>query len=85
MGLDMINSLLISEPLRPCPMSSRRPSRSLPDMMDQVTAVQFVGGGPRDVGVFGASIVIKCKDSDKMKALLPTTRQSSRGSSSTTA
>lgn len=41
------------------------------DATEQVEQVQFVGGGSAEnCGLFGLAMVIKCKDSAKMKALL---------------
>ena len=71
MAMDMINSLLMSEPLSTMPDELKASiKKSYQDTMDQITAMQFVGGGPKDAGVFGVSMVIRCKDSAKMKDIL---------------
>ncbi|MBN1553967.1 MAG: hypothetical protein JXA11_04425 [Phycisphaerae bacterium] len=45
---------------------------NLSDQMgEEVTAIQFVGGAPKDKGVFGVGYVIECKDADKLKTMLP--------------
>jgi hypothetical protein len=41
------------------------------DMEDQITGLQLViGGAPEGSGVFGASVVLSCKDGEKVKGLL---------------
>ena len=40
-------------------------------LSEELTGVQFVGGAPKEKGVFGVAMVIECKDADKTKALLP--------------
>lgn len=71
-GLDMINSLMLNEPLAGMPDDLKASIKKLyQDVADQVTGMQIVGGGaPEGSGVFGVSFVIKCKDSAKMKLLL---------------
>jgi len=72
MGMDMINSLLVSQPIAGIPDELKAAiKKSYQDAMDQVTGMQFVGGGaPAGSGVFGLSFVIQCKDSAKMKDVL---------------
>lgn len=72
MGLDMINSLMLSQPLANMPNDLKTSITKLyEDVTDQVTGMQMVGGGaPEGAGLFGVAFVIKCKDSDKMKSLL---------------
>ncbi len=72
MGLDMINSMLLSQPVAGMPDELKAAiKKSYTDAMDQVTGMQFVGGGaPAGSGVFGLSYVIQCKDSAKMKDIL---------------
>jgi len=71
MGMDIINSLMASEPLSTMPDDLKGSiKKSYVDMMNQITGLQFVGGGPKDAGLFGLSFVIKCKDSAKMKGIL---------------
>jgi hypothetical protein len=71
-GLDMINSLLVSQPAAGMPDDLKAAiKKAYQDTMDQVTGMQFVGGGaPAGSGVFGLSFVIQCKDSDKMRDIL---------------
>jgi hypothetical protein len=71
-GMDMINSLLLSQPIAGMPDDLKAAiKKSYQDANDQVTGIQFVGGGaPAGSGVFGLSLVIQCKDSAKMKDLL---------------
>ena len=71
-GLDMINSLLVSQPAAGMPDELKAAiKKAYTDTMDQVTGMQFVGGGaPAGSGVFGLSHVIQCKDSAKMKDIL---------------
>jgi hypothetical protein len=71
-GLDMINSLLVSQPAAGMPDDLKAAiKKAYQDSMDQVTGMQFVGGGaPAGAGVFGLSHVIQCKDSAKMKDIL---------------
>jgi hypothetical protein len=71
-GMDMINSLLLSQPIAGMPEDLKAAiKKSYQDANDQVTGIQFVGGGaPAGSGVFGLSLVIRCKDSAKMKDLL---------------
>ena len=38
---------------------------------DEITSMQFVGGAPKDKGLFGIGMVIECKNAEKIKALLP--------------
>ena len=40
-------------------------------LSEQITGVQFVGGAPKDKGLFGYAMVIECKNAEKTKALLP--------------
>ncbi len=73
MGLDMINSMLLSKPMADMPDDLKAGiKKSYQDTIDQITGVQFVGGGgaPAGSGVFGLSFVIQCKDSAKMKDIL---------------
>ena len=71
-GLDMINSLMLSEPLADMPDDLKASIKKFyQDVTDQVTGTQMVGGGaPEGAGLFGVSFVIQCKDSAKMKDLL---------------
>jgi hypothetical protein len=71
-GMDMINSLLLSQPMAGMPEDLKAAiKKSYQDANDQVTGIQFVGGGaPAGSGLFGLSLVIQCKDSAKMKDLL---------------
>ena len=71
-GLDMINSLMLSQPLANMPNDLKTSITKLyTDVNEQVTSMQMVGGGaPEGSGLFGLAFVIKCKDSTKMKALL---------------
>jgi len=72
MGMDMINSLMLSQPLANMPNDLKTSITKLyEDVTDQVTGMQMVGGGaPEGSGLFGLAFVIKCKDSAKMKSLL---------------
>jgi hypothetical protein len=38
---------------------------------EEVTAMQMVGGMPKEAGLFGLGFVLECKDAAKVKALLP--------------
>lgn len=67
---DLINSLLMSEPLSEMPDDLKASIKKLvTGMNEQITGMQMVGGGPKDDGVFGLSMVLKCKDSSKTKEL----------------
>lgn len=40
------------------------------ELSEQITGLQFVLGGPADQGVFGVSVVLKCKDASRIRQLL---------------
>ena len=70
--LDMLEKILKTEVLAKLSEEVKAKCRKLTsDYADQITGYQIVlGGAPDGRGVFGLAVVIKCKDSEKFKALI---------------
>jgi len=70
--LDMLEEMLKTEALAKLSEEVKARNRKLTsDYADQITGYQIVlGGAPDGSGVFGLAAVVKCKDSEKVKALM---------------
>jgi hypothetical protein len=69
----LIDDVLAIEPLatKLTAETKAKTKKTIAGLMEQVGEVQFVGGGaPAGNGMFGLAWSIKCKDSEKLKALL---------------
>jgi len=69
----LIDDILAIEPLatKLTAETKAKTKKTIAGLMEQVGEVQFVGGGaPAGNGMFGLAWSIKCKDSEKLKALL---------------
>ncbi len=71
-GRDMVDSLLKSDLLKALPEEEKDRLRKISgEMSGQITGMQMVGGGaPAGSGLFGVSFVVKCKNAEKVKALI---------------
>ncbi|MDP6544192.1 MAG: hypothetical protein QGH60_09395 [Phycisphaerae bacterium] len=69
----LIDDVMAIEPLKTklTAETKAKTKKTIAGLMEQVTEVQFVGGGaPAGNGMFGLAWSIKCKDSAKLKALI---------------
>ncbi|MCD4823349.1 MAG: hypothetical protein K8S55_01975 [Phycisphaerae bacterium] len=68
--VDMVTNLLAMGEMKMTDDFKTRMTKLIADLSEQVTGMQMVVGAPKNKGLFGAAMVIECKDAEKTKALI---------------
>jgi len=72
-ALSVMDALLDADELKQLPRATRDKAKQLATkLLDEITGVQFVMNGvsPEAKGVFNCTLVLKCKDAEKLKSMI---------------